>query len=735
MLDGTGDVISELWEPKKGRLLDIDYMISIMIMRKSEQQHCIKDLTGVPGFVYLLDNGRASFVMEKGAELYISGTLAKAHFLDKVKPQGKKQDISVIKEANEASCRTYLSLEKGKKQLEQHTVNKGKGLSLQTQIDNVMAIGCTGWPRIAERWAYRRRYWPPDDVIFQCKSKGYHLIPKAHVGGDPDIEWRYSFSLAETRLLEALTDKQWKCFYILKHLIHKQFGEFHSFSKALSTYHVKTVIFWACETKPLPLWDLNTGSCILGLLDDLIHAYTSAQLPHYFIPECNILVNVNRNTAQSLICLLHQLRRRMSNDVKDPVIKVNSFYEPQFWNYQSMRYNNSLGIQSLLFIDSVNNSNLTLLSLLKSSATKILRVLGSLCHLAYIFKNTRRCYLYLRIAQAAFCVSKNYFLRFFMAAIAPGIEHLSEFYLPPEVDLTMVSSCLEEEELFDLLPKTAFPILEDAKLIVRNIQTALFWMEAEINWNSDLCKIYRHITSNPDSKDLEAEDKLPEYFEYLQECREMYEKCGSRSTEFPNEDICLIWNIIKLDLEYIPSKMSALDNSVVDFDLETFTKSLLKLLDVGFSFNLETEEQEEVEPDFSDEVLFWVNMASFYDLETLYDHRFSIMAACFNHHPSDRSNTMPNVVHFCKDCESSNTMEQFPNYKHHIIDVLEYVVYYFERWKSHREPKCVLPYPLHVCPKNRDIFVCLQGTCVSLLNSSAILAAIKVVPRIYWKSV
>ena len=114
MLDGTGDVISELWEPKKGRLLDIDYMISIMIMRKSEQQHCIKDLTGVPGFVYLLDNGRASFVMEKGAELYISGTLAKAHFFDKVKPQGKKQDISVIKEANEASCRTYLSLEKGK---------------------------------------------------------------------------------------------------------------------------------------------------------------------------------------------------------------------------------------------------------------------------------------------------------------------------------------------------------------------------------------------------------------------------------------------------------------------------------------------------------------------------------------------------------------------------------------------------------------------------------------------
>lgn len=69
----------------------------------------------------------------------------------------------------------------------------------------------------------------------------------------------------------------------------------------LSLYHLRTLLFWACDRLPaayLSSPDPDTpGRLLLGLLDDLAHCILSKNCPNYFLPQCNMLEHLTDGQA------------------------------------------------------------------------------------------------------------------------------------------------------------------------------------------------------------------------------------------------------------------------------------------------------------------------------------------------------------------------------------------------------------------------------------------------------
>ena len=157
-------------------------------------------------------------------------------------------------------------------------------------IDLVPSIECESWPLIAEEWKTRNRLWPPKSLINKIIQGGHHVVAKASPGGDTDLEWRLSFSKAELTLAENRNKVQKICYYIFKTM----FKEYLRKSGVISTYYLKTIMMWAMEQYPVEYWrEDNIGQAVIGLLDDLYQAVVTGDLPHYFIPQNNLLKHVS----------------------------------------------------------------------------------------------------------------------------------------------------------------------------------------------------------------------------------------------------------------------------------------------------------------------------------------------------------------------------------------------------------------------------------------------------------
>ena len=202
----------------------------------------------------------------------------------------------------------------------------------QIQYDNPLytdflpAISCEFWPYpLAEEWIYRKRHWPPRNVVCQIVLDGYNIVPKASPDGDKDLECRFSFSKAEGTLAQCRTNFQHRCFYIFKTIIKETAAEF----SVVTTYILKTIMMWAMEQKLPTQWEgENLGKCVYGLFHDLLHApLVSSKLPHYFIPQNNLLSHISKNTlikeaqriskirSSALLVNRHESKPGLINDV------------------------------------------------------------------------------------------------------------------------------------------------------------------------------------------------------------------------------------------------------------------------------------------------------------------------------------------------------------------------------------------------------------------------------------
>src|SRR6218665_3665493 len=160
--------------------------------------------------------------------------------------------------------------------------------------DIVYAIPCPLWPPAAHKWIVRERLngWPTENIVKAIVEGGCHLVSKPHAKSPNDVtQWRYSFSQAETILIHSWTDVQKYIYHLLRIIKREVVSKCGDDTKTfMCSYYLKTLMLWACEEKPLEFWeDRNILTSVKELLDDLIVKLVDRNVPHYFMPENNIM--------------------------------------------------------------------------------------------------------------------------------------------------------------------------------------------------------------------------------------------------------------------------------------------------------------------------------------------------------------------------------------------------------------------------------------------------------------
>ena len=176
--------------------------------------------------------------------------------------------------------------------------------------DYVPCLHCVKWTTLAEGWAVRKRPadWPQQELISEVVSEGCHVVPVSyHQDGDHllQTEWRLSFSNAEKKLVDSLTIEQRQS-YIMAKLVMKQVlqemkdnQQQPSVKKAPSSYHLKTIFLWKCEEKPSEKWN-NLLESVVDLLSGLVDHLRKGNIPQYFIPENNLIDNIEEDVLVSV---------------------------------------------------------------------------------------------------------------------------------------------------------------------------------------------------------------------------------------------------------------------------------------------------------------------------------------------------------------------------------------------------------------------------------------------------
>lgn len=169
-----------------------------------------------------------------------------------------------------------------------------------TSGDLVPAIRCPVWPDEAAEWIARERPngWPSKSLVTRCQKAGCHLVSAAHKFS-PQNEFRISFSLAETLLLNNWEYTQTHIYIVLKRiksLIEQRLVTEAGFSKddlILKSYHLKTLMLWHCEDKKPEFWKIeNVFKAASYLVLKLVGWLIERRCDNYFIRTNNMFDHI-----------------------------------------------------------------------------------------------------------------------------------------------------------------------------------------------------------------------------------------------------------------------------------------------------------------------------------------------------------------------------------------------------------------------------------------------------------
>ena len=227
------------------------------------------------------------------------------------------------------------------------------------------------WPEPAMEWLVRSRPsgWPSSDLVMEIFDSGCHLAPvgkgkrldetvdfftyyqnpeialatsQVPAAGDnaegvwamEEIEWRTSFSLAENKLGESVSPVQRHVMVLLK-IIKKV-----HFPDMISTYYLKNLLFWECESKGEDFWkEDNSASCLLLMLDRLQECLETHHLPHYIMPQSNLLMYEDSAKLNEAAEIVAAVRKSILSKTFGTLRRLQSL------TYQSHTYLQNLGSQ------------------------------------------------------------------------------------------------------------------------------------------------------------------------------------------------------------------------------------------------------------------------------------------------------------------------------------------------------------------------------------------------------
>ena len=228
-------------------------------------------------------------------------------------------------------------------------------------IEFIPAFRCLTWPMVAQEWRKRQRKWPSPDVVDKVIREGFHLVVKAPKnGGNPECDFRISFSHAEYLLSQEINEIQRECYRCLK-TYHRVY--LSAEAKGLISFHLKNIFLRTIEETGGEMWiESRRAECMTKLFANLLKALREKHLPLYFVRSYNLFgIDYIEDPA-----ILESLTRRVEQIMENPV----KFAEELILVTQGKR---SSPVQEQEQMNSPSNqlrSELKLLSSLKKSDTE-----------------------------------------------------------------------------------------------------------------------------------------------------------------------------------------------------------------------------------------------------------------------------------------------------------------------------------------------------------------------------
>ena len=150
------------------------------------------------------------------------------------------------------------------------------------------------WILPVDKWVTRpNTSWPSSVLKSKIIDHGILFVPIGCKGSkNEDIEWRFSFSVAEKLLIYSFTHVQLICYALMKILLKDVIDSDDDCKGLLCSYYIKNIIFWVSEELPLSLWQPeNLIYCFMSCFERLLYCVEYSMCPHYFIPEINMFEN------------------------------------------------------------------------------------------------------------------------------------------------------------------------------------------------------------------------------------------------------------------------------------------------------------------------------------------------------------------------------------------------------------------------------------------------------------
>ena len=199
---------------------------------------------------------------------------------------------------------------------------------VEAGIDFVPALRSPGWPKVAQEWIRRDRKWPSPEVVGNVIKDGFHLVVKSSkIGGNPNCDFRISFSHAEYLLSLELNDIQRECYRCLKKY-HRAY--LSKYPKGLVTFHLKNILFQTIEETGSEVWtESNQAVCLMKLLRNLLKALTDKHLPHFFVKSYNMFCVDYIEDPEVLESLASKVGEIMENPMQFAIelIQIDNFQD------------------------------------------------------------------------------------------------------------------------------------------------------------------------------------------------------------------------------------------------------------------------------------------------------------------------------------------------------------------------------------------------------------------------
>ena len=161
-------------------------------------------------------------------------------------------------------------------------------------------------PSLTEEFQHRTpREWPSTQTIEELLQLPMLMVlVGSKNSSDCDHQARLSWSLAEMKLISELPAvvKQGhiSCKYALKPPLSGDGNQNDTGGgrSRVGSYHLKTVLLWVLERKA-PSKITSPFELMLDILNELDHYLKVGSLPHYFLPQCNLLATVRPSERHS----------------------------------------------------------------------------------------------------------------------------------------------------------------------------------------------------------------------------------------------------------------------------------------------------------------------------------------------------------------------------------------------------------------------------------------------------